>query len=197
MLSALVLKERITFKFVLTGIIALLGSYMISFGTNPVALELEGRMLVFLLSIGAAFCWGAGTIMSKRALGHLTFPMATALRFGLAIPISAIFMFSLGQTYNFGALQTSEIWRFLVIASITGGAGAIFLYYWGLSHTQAKISTFAELMFPVISIAIATTSLNPYGAPQLLSLANIFGIIILIASILVITLDATEHNAHT
>jgi hypothetical protein len=40
-----------------------------------------------------------------------------------------------------------------------------------------------------VSILIAITSLNPYGEPQVLTLANVFGIIILIASILIITFD--------
>ena len=44
-------------------------------------------------------------------------------------------------------------------------------------------------MYPIISILIAITALNPYGAPQHLTTANIIGIIILLAAILKISLD--------
>lgn len=195
-LSAIILREKITLKFLMLAAMALIGSYMISFGTDIVPFSLEGKMLVFWLAVGAAACWGSGTILSKKALGHLSFPTATALRFALAVPVALIFMFSLGQTYNFAQLTMSELWRFFVIAGITGGAGAIYLYYWGLKHTQAKVSTFAELMLPVVSIIIATTQLNPYGAPQTLSLGNIFGIVILIVSIIMITLDQKDKKAY-
>jgi len=49
--------------------------------------------------------------------------------------------------------------------------------------------TIAELTFPIVSIIIAVTALNPYGEPQQLSLANKFGIILLLISILIISFD--------
>lgn len=188
-LSAIFLKEKITGRFMIFAALALIGSYMMTFGTAIVQLTLQGKELVFVLALGAALCWGSGTIMSKRALKTLNFPAATAMRFLLAIPISLIFMFFLNQTYNPLQLGFNELWRFLIIASVTGGAGAIFLYYKGLQNTDAKVSTFAELMLPVVSLLIALTSLNPYGEPQKLTVANALGIVILITSIIVISLE--------
>lgn len=188
-LSALFLKERITRKFIILAIFALIGSYLLSFGFTMVKFSLQGKELVVLLALGATFSWGAGTIMSKKALKKLDFPVATSLRFLLAVPIALIFAYFLNQTYDFRQLQFDQIWRFLVIAGITGGAGALILYYKGLQKTEAKISTFAELMFPVISIFIAITPLNPYGQPQTLTLANIIGIIVLVSSIVMISLE--------
>lgn len=189
LLSAFFLKEKLTLRFCIAAAFALVGSYIMSFGFTPIALTLEGKMLVYILALGATACWGVGTILSKRALARVSFPTATTLRYAIAIPVALIFAYTLGQTYDFSQLAFAQIWRFLVIGGITGGAAAIFIYYWGLKHTQAKVSTIAELIFPVISIIIATTSLNPYGAAQVLSLSNISGIIILVTSILVISLD--------
>lgn len=188
LLAALFLKEKLTLRFLSLVPIALIGSYMISFGTAGINLTLTNRELVYLLSIGATLCWGGGTILSKAILKKLTFSEATVMRYALAVPITLIFAFAVHQTYPISHLQTGQILRILVIA-LTTGAGAIFIYYKGLQTTEAKVSTIAELMYPIISILIAITALNPYGAAQHLSLANIFGIILLLIAILIISFD--------
>lgn len=193
-LSAIWLKEKITKRFIALAVVALIGSYLMTFGATLVELTFQGKELVFLLALGAALCWGSGTIMSKKALKTLEFPAATATRFFLAIPVSLIFALIFNHTFDPGQLGFSEFWRFFVIASITGGAGAIFLYYKGLQDTDAKISTFAELMLPVVSIFIAITPLNPYGEPQQLTMANIIGIIVLVTSIVMISLENNKRQ---
>ena len=191
-LSALILKEKVSIRFVSLATIALLGSYMISFGFEPVSLQFAGKELVFVLALGAAAAWGTGTILSKYALRNLPFPALAAVRMLLAVPIAYIFSLFLGQVFNPMTLGVGELWRFLVIAGITGGALALYLYYKGLKKTPAKVSTFAELMFPVTSIFIAITPLNPYGAPQILSVANIIGIILLVGSITIMSFRLTR-----
>ncbi|MCA9371960.1 EamA family transporter [Candidatus Woesebacteria bacterium] len=186
-LSALFLKERIDMKFFVLSVLALIGSYMISFGTTIVPFTLQNKEIVFLLALGAAVAWGSGTILSKTLLEKVSFPFATALRFLCAIPVAFVASYLFHQTVTLDQLGFQELWRFIVIAGITGGAGALFLYYKGLQKTQAKVSTFAELMFPVVSIFIAVTPLNPYGAPQMLSVENMVGIVLLIGSILLIS----------
>lgn len=191
-LSAFILKEKLTPRFLALAAIAFVGSYLITFGFNSIPLSLEGKGLVFLLALGAAASWGSGTIMSKYVLTKLNFPAATALRLVASIPVAAVFMIVMGETYNFMNLGWGDMWRFLMIAGVTGGALAIYLYYKGLQTTQAKVSTIAELMFPIISILIAVTPLNPYGEPQILSGGNILGIFLLLGSIIMITF--TDHN---
>lgn len=193
-LSALFLKERLTPRFIALASVALVGSYLISFGFQPVQLQFVGKELVFLLALGASACWGGGTILSKFALKKLSFPALTSLRFLLAVPIAFLFSVFLRETYNIVSLQIDEIWRFLVIAGITGGAVAIYLYYKGLQTTQAKVSTIAELMFPIISILIAITPLNPYGEAQTLTAGNVLGIILLIGSILMISFSTHQES---
>lgn len=197
-MSAIFLKEKLSIRFLFLAATALVGSYLISFGTSPISLSLDGKEMIYLLAIGAAFCWGTGTILSKKVLDKVDFPLATALRFLLAIPISFVFVLVLKQSYDFTQIASGDFIRFLIIAGITGGAGALFLYYWGLQNTQAKISTFAELTFPIVSILIAITPLNPYGSPQQISGPNIVGILLLIASILLITLEnrAQKNQMH-
>lgn len=185
--SAIFLKEKISRRFIMLTACALFGSYLISFGFSPVQLQFVGKELVFLLAIGAAAAWGSGTVLSKYSLSKLPFPAVSALRFLLAVPVAYIFSIFLGETYNVMNLGYDQIWRFVVIAALTGGAIAIYLYYKGLQKTEAKVSTIAELMFPIVSILIAITPLNPYGAPQQLTMANIIGIVILLVSIILIS----------
>ncbi|PJE75772.1 hypothetical protein COV04_02410 [Candidatus Uhrbacteria bacterium CG10_big_fil_rev_8_21_14_0_10_48_11] len=190
-LAWLFLKEKISFRYLILVPVALMGSYMISFGTDPMPLQLSGKLLIFVLAIGAAAAWGSGTIISKSILNKISFRSATALRFLLAIPISLIIALTLDPHYALSSLSLGSILRFLIIA-FTTGAGAILIYYRGLKQTTASISTIAELTFPIVSIVIAVTVLNPYGAPQQLTIANIFGILILLASILAIAFDTKE-----
>lgn len=185
-LAALFLKERLTFRFLTLVPVALIGSYMVSFGVSPVQLQLTGKELIVLLSLGASLAWGSGTILSKTLLHKLSYPQATSLRFLLTIPIAYGASVVLNQTFNPLLLTLDHVWRFILIAFATG-AGAILIYYRGLRETEAKVSTFAELSFPIVSILIAVTSLNPYGSAQTLSLANIFGIIILLVAIILIS----------
>lgn len=189
--SRLILHEKLSWRFVSLVPLALIGSYMISFGTDKIQLQLAGKELIYLLSIGASFCWGLGTIMSKYLLKKLSFPEATSLRFLLAIPMSFIVMLMIGQDYNPLDLRISELWRFVLIG-FTTGAGAVLIYYHGLKRTAARVATFAELTFPITSILIAITYLNPYGEPDSIELANILGIIILLVSILAISFDREQ-----
>lgn len=191
-LSALFLKERLTGRFLFLSAIALLGSYLLSFGTSLVSLSFEGKELVVLLALGAAACWGGGTILSKAILTKVNFPLATVLRFLFAIPVAYGAMFIMNESYSLVQMSGGEVWRFLVIAGITGGALALYLYYKGLQKTQAKVSTFAELMLPVVTLGIAVTPLNPYGAPQMLSIGNMVGILLLLTSILAISLGKAK-----
>jgi len=187
-LAAIVLKERLTFRFLTLVPVALAGSYLISFGAETVPFGLEGKMLVYVLAVSAALAWGSGTILSKRVLRTLPFALATALRFLLAVPISLAAALYLAPDYAVTSLSGSELLRFVVIA-FTTGAGAILIYYRGLKQTPARVATIAELVFPVVTILIAITSLNPYGAPQVLSIANSIGIIVLLGCILAVTVD--------
>jgi drug/metabolite transporter (DMT)-like permease len=195
LLAAIFLGERLTFRYLILVPVALIGSYLISFGAAPIPLTLTNTTLVYLLAVGAAAAWGSGTILSKILLKRLPFAEATSLRFLLAIPLGFATALALNPSYNPGNLTVSELLRFVIIA-FTTGAGAVLIYYRGLTRTEAKIATIAELTFPIVSIGIAVTVLNPYGAPQVLSLANVFGIVVLLCAILAVSFDGRklEHD---
>lgn len=182
-LAAIFLKEKLHKEFLLWGALALIGSYLVSFGLTMPRLILSGKELVVFLSLGATTCWGVGTILSKQLLKQYSARDATFLRFLAAVPLGFLVALSLGQFFPPSQLNSEHLMRFVMI-SLTTGAAALFLYYAGLSKTKAHISTIAELMFPLVSVVIGITSLNPYGEPQTLSVPQIIGIILLVAAIL-------------
>lgn len=192
-LSALFLRERLTARFLILVPIALIGSYLISFGSELVSPNFSEKMLVVVLALGASLAWGVGTILSKHMLTKLDYAPASAMRFFLAIPVSYVAVLILGDQYPVTALALGDIARFFAIALSTG-AVAILIYYRGLAKTEAKVSTIAELSFPIVSIVIAVTSLNPYGAPQILSWSNITGIVLLLGAILAISFDYSRER---
>lgn len=190
-LSVAFLREKLSLRFLLLVPIALIGSYMISFGTDALSLDLTNQLEVTLLAVGAAIAWGSGTIMSKHMLKKLDFTEATSLRFLFAIPLSVVAIAFTRQTLPMEALTADVLVRFVIIAFSTGAA-AILIYYRGLKLTKASVATFAELTFPIVSIFIAISTLNPYGAPQPLSLANQFGIVLLLIAIILISFETDK-----
>ncbi|MFC1647108.1 riboflavin kinase [Patescibacteria group bacterium] len=193
-LSAIFLHEKITRKYLLLVPVALLGSYLMSFGANAPNLIFAGKEQVFMLALGAAFCWGSGTILSKKILTKLTFLESTCIRFLAAIPLGLIVAASFGQTPTIISLNPDSLFRFTLIG-LTTGAGALLIYYKGLAKTQANVSTISELTFPLVSIFIAITPLNPYGSAQILKFDNVVGIIMLIIAVLVISFDYAKKNS--
>ncbi len=182
-LSIVFLKEKISSAFYPFAVLAFIGSYLMSFGLSMPSFNFAGKELVVFLSLSAAFCWGAGTIISKNLLKRFSTRDATFLRFLAAIPVGFVVMFLLHQTYPPASLSNADLLRFTII-TLSTGAVALLIYYFGLSRTKAHISTIAELVFPFTSIIIGITSLNPYGAPQTLSTPQIIGIALLLIAVI-------------
>ena len=49
---------------------------------------------------------------------------------------------------------TPRNWLFIALIGLTTGSGAIFLYYYGLRHVRASLSTFLELMYPITAVVL-------------------------------------------
>lgn len=180
-LSWLLLKETISMRFLLYALLALFGGYIMSFGLMIPEFSLQGKELVVLLSLGAASCWATGTIISKTVLKKHPVILSTILRFTLAIPLALVVGALLNQPVSY-TLAAADVFRLLTIA-LTTGAVALAIYYVGLKRTPAHIATIAELMFPLVSIIIGITTLNPYGAPQTITFVQAIGILLLLIGV--------------
>ncbi|MFA6512420.1 MAG: DMT family transporter [Patescibacteria group bacterium] len=192
LLAYLLLKERPKKPFYLWALIALLGSYFLTFGFEKPNLNAEGMLTPALLALLAAFSFGSSTVFSKSAIAKVSHGLGTALRFTITTGIMAIIILIIALLNSldihtgyagfsgFSVLSWNIIFAFVVIALTTGGT-AIFIYYWGLKRVTASRSIIYEMMFPVSAIV-----LEYFIHDKGLTLAQWIGAILVLGAILVI-----------
>lgn len=178
-LATILLKEKLSKTFVIWSSTAIIGAYIVAFGFNfPLIGGSEKTFEATLFALIAAFSFGASTVFSKRALKNVSFELGTYLRFS----ITSIFMLIvvlISSSYNsIVDISSSQLIVFFLIAFSTGGP-AILVYYYGLKNLNASVATICELMFPLTAVI-----LEYFVHDKILSLAQWFGAILLIVSIL-------------
>ena len=153
-LAAIVLKEKLTKRFLFWGSIAIIAGYFLTFRFNLPDLHNDKNILqAALYSVFAAFSFGSSTVFSKNILKKVDFISATFFRYGLSTLLLLPFVFSNGIRDYLNSMTTSN-WIIIVIISLTTGSGAIFLYYKGLKYVKASTSTISELFFPITAIIL-------------------------------------------
>ena len=154
-LARIILKEKIKKHFVLWACIALIGGYFLTFGWALPDFSTEGITTVYaaLLSLLAAFSFGSSTVFSKKILGNYSFYASTFFRYFFTTVIMLVIVLATGHIGDFSQI-TPRNWLFIALIGLTTGSGAIFLYYYGLRHVRASLSTFLELMYPITAVVL-------------------------------------------
>jgi len=153
-LALVLLKEKPVKEFYAYAGLALLGSYLITFGFESPVLSLENKSLyAALLGLLAAFAFGSCTTVGRYAVEKVNYRVSTYLRFGLTALIMGTLVLALGKLGNFAAVTPFQ-WLVLFVIVFTTGGVAIGIYYYGLRFVTASKATFYELAFPVTSIAL-------------------------------------------
>ncbi|MFH5185579.1 DMT family transporter [Paenibacillus sp. TAB 01] len=152
-----ILKERLPARFSFFVIMALAGTYLLTFGVSmPFQQISDVAALGGLLSIGAAALWGGSTVMGRLLLDKMPFESVTALRFTLALPLLVFTAWMGGDAWQL-PVQTSDwlaVSGNLVLQAFLPGLISLLLYYRGLSGTKASYATLAELFFPAIGVLV-------------------------------------------
>lgn len=158
--AAIVLKEKVSPKFISWAILAIAAAYFVTFPNGVVNLDTgNGTLVAALFAVGAAFAWAVSTAFSRfTLLGH-SHTYVTGLRFFLTVPLALITLVLLGESASLTAPTASEIGRLVIIALSTGMV-ALWIYYSGLKTTQAKVSTILELVFPLTGVFIDIVFFN-------------------------------------
>lgn len=152
--AAIFLKEKITKKYAVWAIIALVAAFFVTFPNGVVNLATgNGTVIAALYALGAAFCWGSGTTFSKMALTGKSDTFVTGLRFLFATFFALIGVVILGQSSSLSQVTMPQFGSFLFIALSTGMV-ALLIYYKGLQKTEVRVSTILELTFPLLAIFI-------------------------------------------
>jgi drug/metabolite transporter (DMT)-like permease len=182
LLAMIILRERPRRSYFALAISALAGSYLITFGFGLPDISRDSpTLLASLYALIAAFSWGAGTTLSKRAIQKVNFRVGTYLRFGVTTLIMIVALLTLGAWDAFAAITPQNWLVFLIIAFTTGGL-AIFIYYWGLKRITASASTMCELMLPFTVIIIDYFRHKPLTSVQWFGTFLLLGSVILIAA---------------
>ncbi len=152
--AVLILKEKIQHNYLIWASLAFGAAYFVTFPTGLVNLQTgAGTIEAALYALGAAFCWGTATVFSKLLLKKHAVIVVTVLRFVITTLCAALLLLALGLFDTTLNITGSQLIRFIAIALSTGMV-AIYLYYKGLAHTEAKIATILELSFPFLAILI-------------------------------------------
>lgn len=180
--ASILLKERISKRFMFWAFVALVAAYFVTFKDLRVnMLTGSGTVMAGVCALLAGLLWGSSTAISKYVLNKVSFLTATALRF-IFSPIFALF-FVIGSKQS-GALFTitSSQWVSLGIITLSTGLVALAIYYYGLKRTPARITTLCELVWPASAVGI-----DYYFYHKALSVTQIFGVLLLLFAIYQVT----------
>lgn len=153
-LAAVLLGERVTPRFPVLAVPALVGAWLLAF-PDPLGVGVQS-LYAAALATGAALLWGAGTVLGRMASAELSFLHVTTLRFtgGLLAAGVAAAATSTAVTVPLGLVPQ------LVALAAIPGLFALVLYYSALRRTPASRATLAELMFPLTAAAVGVTLLD-------------------------------------
>lgn len=191
--ASLILKEKITKRFLLWAIIALIAAYFISFKDLKVNLATGPETATAaLLAISAGIMWGSSTAISKLVLKKVSFLTGTALRFYLA-PLFAVFIILITDKTAMLFNINIDQWKTLLIITLSTGLVALGFYYYGLKKTSARVTTLLELVWPASAIFI-----DYFFFKKSLSATQILGVLILLVAIYQVTKQREPrlHNSH-
>lgn len=167
--AAILLKEKISRQFVFWAVLAIIGSYFVTFKNLSVNISRDGATIAAaLMAISAGAMWGSSTSFSKVVLKKVSHITATFLRFIMAPVWAFIIILMLGQSSSMTQITMPQLGTLLVIA-LTTGMVALLIYYYGLRNTKAQVSAICELVWPVSAIIIDYVYLkNPLSITQMI-----------------------------
>lgn len=185
MLASLLLKEKLPQHFFGFLIIALAGTYLLTFGfTMPIGHLSDFVQVGSLLSLGAAALWGGSTVMGRLMVGHMKYETVTSLRFVLALPLLLAITWNEGAAWNLpqGTSQMAALSLNMLGQALLPGLLSLLVYYKGLTTTKASVATLAELSFPMVGVLV-----NWVAFQQMITVAQAIGFVLIWGTLFLIS----------
>jgi DME family drug/metabolite transporter len=151
--AGILLKERLTRRFLSLAAVAIGAAYFVSFPNLTVTSAASGTVMAALLALGAAASWGISTAFSKYALRDASFMSVTAVRFGLTPLFALLMAVALGSSGQL-LIITWPQWQMIAAITFSTGLVALAIYYFGLKKIPASRSTILELIWPLSALII-------------------------------------------
>ena len=180
-LAAVILKEKITKRFFMLAVAAIIGGYLITFGNNPMENWNDKTIIASLLALLAAFSWGSSTVLGKHALNQISFMTITSLRLTITAAITLFIIISNSQ-YELIPEMTFGNWLYIILIVISTGSIALFIYYYGLNHLPASHVTIYELFWPLSAVTI-----DWFIYERIMTVYQFLGAILLLTSIILLS----------
>jgi drug/metabolite transporter (DMT)-like permease len=182
LLAAVLLGERLTPRFPLFALPAILGAWLLAF-PDPLGVGVQS-LTAAALALGAATLWAAGTVLGRMVSAELSFVHVTTLRFAVGLVALAVFAAVTSTPVGVPLALVPQ----LVLLALVPGLLALVLYYFALRRTPASRATLAELAFPLSAALVGVTLLDGR-----LDVSQWLGFAVVLAS--VVTLALHEHRA--
>ena len=180
-LAGVILKEKLSKRFMFLAIIAMFGGYLVTFGNKPFGNWDDKSTIASLCALLASFCWGSSTVLGKHALKQLTFEIVTGMRLFITAIIALIIIAYSGSFSDVLNLRPENYTTIIIIVFSTGTI-ALSIYYYGLQNLAASHTTIYELAWPLSAVFIDWTLKG-----KTLSLVQIVGALILLCSMGMLT----------
>ena len=180
-LAGVILKEKLSKRFMFLAVIAMFGGYLVTFGNKPFGNWDDKSTIASLCALLASFCWGSSTVLGKHALKQLTFEVVTGMRLFITAIIALIIIAYSGGFSDISSLRPENYTTIIIIVFSTGTI-ALSIYYYGLQNLAASHTTIYELAWPLSAVFIDWTLKG-----KTLSLVQIIGALILLCSMGMLT----------
>ena len=183
-LAGVILKEKLSKRFMFLAVIAMFGGYLVTFGNKPFGNWDDKSTIASLCALLASFCWGSSTVLGKHALKQLTFEVVTGMRLFITAIIALIIIAYSGGFSDVSSLRPENYTTIIIIVFSTGTI-ALSIYYYGLQNLAASHTTIYELAWPLSAVFIDWTLKG-----KTLSLIHIIGALILLSSMGMLTRES-------
>jgi len=190
-LAAIILKERLSSRYLILALFAMIGGYLVTFGNKPISGWDNNTIIAALFALLAAFCWGSSTVLGKHALTYLPFSLVTALRL-IITTITGIVIIIFSDWSTIYSYISYDQWKMLLLIVFSTGTVALFVYYYGLNKLPASYTTLFELFWPLSAVVIDWLI---RGKP--LSFAQLLGAVILLTSMTVLTQESSNERSQS
>ncbi len=165
LMARLILKEKLPRRFYLWTALAIIASYFIAFAKTGLDVKaIDWSHNAAILAFLAAFAFGSSTVFGKRVANHLDYKAVAALRFGLTALLMLALTLANGAFFQAGQISSWQ-WGLLAFIVFTSGAGAIFIYYFGLRRVTASTATILELFWPFSALILDYVFNHNYLTP--------------------------------
>ena len=187
-LAAIILKEKITLRFLKLAVLAMIGGYLVTFGNKPLSEWDDKTIIAALLSLLAAFSWGSSTVLGKHALKELSFKTLTSLRLMLTAVITFFILITTNEFESINQINFTH-WKYIILIVLSTGSLALFVYYYGLNHLPASHVTLYELFWPLSAVTA-----DWYIRGNIMSTIQVIGAALLLLAIILLSKDNIAKN---